>query len=181
MGKKFIRPKAYRAGDGFGETLYDGAAVFGRVMALVSLIIGSVIGIILIVVGFYLIFKKNKYTGSVLATVKTASCTVGSGKEPVINCNLGVEYVVAGKTLTANIVTIGKIYQVGEKIPIRYDEANPSDVSMNIIGTGLMGGILIVIGFFVILMVSLYYYFVTKYKFAAATSGIGVGVDIISG
>jgi hypothetical protein len=180
MGKNSIKPKVYRAGDGFGETVYDGAAAFGKIIALISLIIGSVIGIILIIIGFFLIFKKNKYTGSTLATVKTASCTVSNGREAAINCNLGIEYIVAGKTLNANIITQAKIYQIGDKISIRYDESNPSDVSTNNISAGTMGGILIAIGFFIILIVSLYYYFVSRYKFAAATSGIGVGVDIIS-
>ena len=57
------------AATGLGDQMYEGAAEAGKIYTTIKLVIASIIGIIFLIIGFFLIFSKNKHTQEVTAQI----------------------------------------------------------------------------------------------------------------
>jgi len=160
-----------------GNQIYDGAASFGRFMSIVSLVIGSIIAIVLLVIGFYLLFTKTKYTGETDGKVTSVNCSTQAGKGS--SCSAVVEYTVKNITYKTTLNTSGSLYE-GQIFKMVYIPEEPAKAQVKGISRKVIGGILIGVAVFVFGLAFLHYYIVNRFKFAAAASGVGTGVEMIT-
>jgi hypothetical protein len=159
-------------GRGLGENVYDGAASFGRFMSWVSLIVGHFIGILLIIIGIYLLMAKTDYTQTTSALIKEATCTEPpvSSENKQYNCTLKLEYIVDGKQYEKMFNSTDKKYSPNTSITIFYNPKDPNDIILNGNAMKLGGVICILFGLFIIGGVWLHWYIVQHYKVAAAAT-----------
>jgi hypothetical protein len=152
---------------------YDGAALYGRFMALVSLVIGNIIAVVLIGVSIYLLVSKGKYTEVTTGTIQEATCNQTFVRNGVsTSCILKIQIEVNGKTYDVSHSTSGsKQYFKGNTIKVRYDPSNPQDSSIEP-SRALVGWILLGVGAFIIIAVWIYWWIVSTFKFAAAAQGV---------
>ena len=151
------------------NNIYDNTAELGLVTSKISLIFGTVVSIILLILGFFLIFKKNNNI-KINATVESqVSCSI-MPKQPT-QCNLIVSYNV-NNTSYRNQVTLDGTYNAGDTVQIQYDKTDPNNISKVQSSTVFIGIFLVV--FAVLLFAGLYinYYFTSKSKVFAASEGV---------
>ena len=194
---KTSTPKSDTLGD-----IYTGTASFGRIMSKWSAIFFSVVGVLLIFLGIYLILKKNKITSSTSATVAncgvktkafidsngvigkiaTDCCTpVANNNNISYNCSVTVNYNVNGKPYSNSlkIPDAGTNWKTGDSIKIYYDPTNPNTMSYHSDNYHTMGVILIVVCVVVIALSWLQVYLTRHSKMFAGLVGAADGVHLI--
>lgn len=159
------------------NNVYDGAATFGRFMALISLIITCIIGTILIVIGVVLLFKKNKYTAVATGKITMAQCNTANN---VTSCSISADYTANDKTYKITSPVNGKYYNLDDNIDIYYDPNEPgASLARKPFSFMWIGIIMIIVALLMIGGAALYYYIVTRFKFAAAANGVGNIINIV--
>lgn len=193
-----VSSKQYKAkGAGLGEDIYEGSATFGRFMAWISLIISVIIGGVLIGLGIRMLLKKKQWTNKVTGNVVNAICNTSNvtnctgGKdstcttEPMTSCDLNIEYTVGQEEYVSRLLMEEKTNlhkRVGEKVEVFYKDSDPSIISRDGDGSKkLVGWILVGFGIGVIIIASISFYVVQKFKFAAAASGVGSAFGMFNG
>lgn len=167
-------------GGGVGEDVYDGAAAFGRFMALLSLIGGTLISLLLIGIGIYLLVSKDKYSGSTTANIKEANCQrIADSKSVRYECLLKLSYSVDGKAYEREYGTHSGFYAPNTTLNIRYDPSNPNDITVGM-RKKTIAIIILCIGVFVLIMAWVWWWIVNTFKFAAAAQGVGSAYDIVT-
>jgi len=175
--------------ESLGEEIYSGTASFGRVMALISAVISTLIGIALIIGGIYILSYKDK-DKSIMAKIidcpqpNNLCCDswIDNNGGRNYNCILQIEYTVAGKQYKEVINPVGSTqYSKGGVIKIRYDPSNPSQVKLGSPPPHWLGWVLIAIGVFIPIMAWIWVWLTRKYKVAAAAQGVGTGLSVITG
>jgi len=172
----------------FKSNLYSGAAEFGRVNSSISLVICSIIGLIFIIVGFFLLYKyyndSDKHTYEVSAKILSVSSC--SNNVNLMGCNIDLSYNYNGKNYTVNnfLYEFNKQTNLNSVIdtttPIYINPSNPSDISQNSDNSYKVGGIIfIVLGIIVPLFSYLNWWLTRKYKTLAAVEGVQSGINII--
>ena len=170
-----------------GEKIYSGTATVGRVMSVVGVVFGTVIGLIMIVVGIFMIVHHTKLTSQTQGTIEKGQndlCTpYAKNNTTVWDCNFTVDYNVGGTAYKQNIILndSSRSYHPGESIKIYYDPNNPDDSSNTSDETKIPGIILLVVGIVIPLGAWLWWYFARKYKAVAAAGGVAAGLDLLSG
>jgi hypothetical protein len=181
---------------GIGNEIYSGASELGKFYSIISLIFCSIIFIICLIYGKYLISKKIKYSKKVKAKIinsipqnssQLSNCiqydsTVTRNNSTAVvkkyKCDLSISFVIKDKTgvetdYVSKVSSDTEIdYSKTPEIEVYYDPLNPIDCSISSDDTKIFGWILIVIGFFVIICSIINYYLTQKYKFFAGASGI---------
>lgn len=148
--------------------VYSAAADYGRAQAYMMGFFLILFGLIMLVVGIYLIFKKSKYDASVNGTVVEANCTP-MGK--TMQCQLQVSYSVLGKSMKASVSTYDTVHRVGDSMKLEYVSTDPQNVREYEGPTKTLGMILSGVGVICILIAIATIYFNAKYKTVAAVSG----------
>ena len=168
---------------GLGSQIYGGAAGFGRFYAVFSAIIATLLGIVSIAAGIWLLLKKQTYTHSTVATVNSVQCTTertgGHNSSTTYNCSLNVTYKVDGKTYHRTLAVDSSIDYEGLKtVKIYYNPHDPSDAEVEQFPYKILGSV--ALGFGVLIMLGAWFWvWVTRrYKFAAAATGIGEALHI---
>ena len=159
---------------GVGSEIYSGAAGFGRIYALLSAIIATVIGIVMFVAGVYIIYHRahmNTVVGQV--TQGSHNCAIFGN---INTCDVNVTYLVDGKTYN-------KIYNIANRhtngpVTVYYNPKDPSDSEIDpipkMIGWGLIGGSILLV--FMTWMRSM---LAKRYKFVAAATGAREALNIL--
>ena len=188
-----------------GSKIYGGLSTFGAVMADMKAVVGSILGIVLIIVGIVLVRKKSIYTQMGTGIVLSNSCSdpsiqpspVKDSKGFDINplqynwtCTLTVKNSddksqnPIKKTRQIDTVTSSSRnfpYPVNSTIPIYVNPNNQSDFDFSSDDTHVIGWVLIAIGPIMIIGSIVWAYFANKYKVIGAYEGVRTGVDIIRG
>ena len=148
------------------DSLYSASATFGRIMSYFQLAGGIIVGVVLIIIGIYLLRRKPPLIAHGEAQVIAVTCTGASNQ-----CNATVQFIAAdGKQYTAQLVGA---YSVGQKLPINYDPTNPSIISSGTTMSDKTAGIIfLVFGILCTIASAVWFYFVQKYKAVAAVSGV---------
>ena len=168
MAKKLKRSLKERGGQSAFETAYDASATFGRIMSYFQLVGAIIVGIIFIIIGIVLIRKKS-LSGQGTGKVTAISCNE-SNTATNTPCTATVQFVGAdGKQYNS---TINGVYTVGQEVPINYDPLQRSSKTTGII--------ILVVGILILLAGCVWFYFVQKYKAAAAISGVGDAANIVT-
>ena len=164
--------------------VYDGAAAFGVFMSIVGLIFGILTSIGLIIGGVYLIRKKNVFTSTAQASVLGINChevntQTSPTRTPIMEtqCDVKITYMVNDKAIvkfTRSTVP----YSIGDVMTIRYNPNKPTDTVEELTNFKVIGYVLIGIAIFILVGVSLQYYIVSRFKFAAAAAGVGNAIQM---
>jgi TM2 domain-containing membrane protein YozV len=171
-----------RRGGNAMDDIYTDSASYGRFVAWIGVILGTLVSIALIIVAIWLMTKKEKHNAEVVAVVEEAKCqqvSSGSGKSYSSRpeCLVQFKYNITDIPYKSTINTTDKYYFAGSKIPIRYDPTNPIDVT-TMLKHKTIGIILLCIGIVLLIVSWLTWYITRRFKFAAAASGIGSAFNI---
>lgn len=171
-----------------GDDLYTGAAEVGKIRTTISLVIACVIGVMLIVFGVYLLFKENKHTTAVTATIvdimPNGNCTstIDRNNTQIVSCDVHVTYDYNGKTyVPANVLrTTDGFHSKNGTMTVYIDPLNPIDCSLESKQMDTTAG-MIVVGIAVVVIASaiLLWWLSQRYKFFAAAEGVGLGANVV--
>lgn len=125
----------------------------GFIIALVF----SVIALILLSIGIYILARKPLYPAETTGTVKTAKCVNN-------NCILVIEFTPEGAKdkLTSNELQISGNYNKGDSVKINYNPDNPTTFGVNLISPKVFGWSFIGISVLLLLIIWGIYYFMHR-------------------
>ena len=145
---------------GIGQEIYTGAAAFGRVIAIFSAVTITLISLVLIGIGIYIIVKFHDFK-PVTAKITGENCTVH-------NCLYDITYTVNGRVYNTSI---HNNHQKENTMQIYYNPKNPREISTK--KSGKMIGIFLICLGIILPMISWFWvWIVRKYKIAAAAETV---------
>jgi hypothetical protein len=157
-----------------GEEIYSGAASFGRLWTLLGAVFGTVVGIILVIVGIYIMTHKDKRE-EVSAVINVVKC---NDKDCVVN----VSYNYKGQQESVDINYTGtRVFYPNQKITVYVNPDEPKDALLEKPAPKWMGWIFIGAAVFIVLMSWLWFWFARKYKFVGAMAGVGGALNVMTG
>ena len=162
-----------------GEEIYHGTAFFGKITAVISAVIGTIICIALIGFGIYLLVHKSKHTATASGKVITSVCIPNNDNSNYYNCTLTVAYNKINNTIEDSSSPIK--YEEGAIVTVYYDPSNPSDASLEPDTPKTVGWVLIIIAVVVLILLWVWVYVTQKSETAAAVGGAAEGLNILSG
>lgn len=166
------------------ETAYEGSASLGKVVGIFGAASGILIGLIILAIGLFLIFKKAT-RNTVDAIIKKADCKeniqeIDNKRTIYQNCVLDISYIAEdGKTYEAKITTNDKKYIEGQTIKVSYDITNPQDIVIHTLSTRTIGWIAFGIGLLIFGGSSFSLYLTLKFKAYAAAQGAAAVVGVV--
>lgn len=167
-----------------GSSIYEGAAELGKAKSAISFWIGSVVGIVLILIGLYMISRKTEEYNKINAKILSIdNCVHSSNKDSNSRtnesdeCVLKLEFSVGDKKYNP---TLNQRYinnelsaaKTNQNIDVYYKVANPIDITLTdpkLIK--ICGVILIILGMLIFGGVYFNKNLVNKNKSYAAYSG----------
>ena len=184
-----------------GSKIYSGVSTFGAIMSDIKAIIGTVFGIIMIIIGIFLENHKTVYSvlgsgtivddGGVICTSqlgydsnnKPYSYIKCSGSCTVVNKNDPTQHVITIPVdFNTNSIVDGKgQYSKGNSITIYVNPNNPADFQLTSDNTTVIGVVLIILGIIMMISSWVWAYFANKYKIVGAYEGVTTGIDYIRG
>ena len=170
--------------DGSDDQIYSGVATFGVVMSDIKAVVGSIIGLIMIIAGISFIVKKSFRTNTVDGTVKTSNCSeVIENNNITYSCDIGIEFTINGKTQTKSFKDSKsyKKYEVNDTVTLWYDPNNNTNIDIMSDNLHGIGWGLLILGIVIIMFSILWAYLANKYKPVAAAEGIFSGVNMLAG
>lgn len=165
------------------DEIYSGTASFGRIWAVVSAVLGTLMGIFFMVVGVYVIFHKSHLKSTDGDVVKDSECTTTTedGKT-YTHCSTTVDYKVNDQEYTNKQVDTGstKFVQGTKNIEIWYSPAKPENPEYNPIPVSF-GWVIIFISLLIVISSWFWVWLTRKYKMAAAFEGATGIYSILAG
>jgi hypothetical protein len=170
--------------------IYDGLSGIGHIKAYIGIIIGTIISLILLIIGIIFIYKDDTNNYHYIdGIIKKSDCKnyeinlQNNNKITNYKCNLLVSYTFENKTEEKQIfIESSKLYIDNEPVKLRISKKDTKDVKINdSITMKTTGYILIGSAFFVFGLSLLYYYLTYKFKVFSAFSGLGTGISLLRG
>lgn len=126
-------------------------------LGFIIALIFSVISLILLSIGIYILARKPTYPSETTGTVKTAKCVNN-------NCILVIEFTPEGAKdkLTSNELQISGNYNKGDSVKINYNPDNPTTFGVNLISPKVFGWSFIGISVLLLLIIWGLYYFTRR-------------------
>lgn len=173
---------------GVGKKIYSGTAGFGRVTSWIRAVVGTLLAIVLIVVGAALIRHKGKLSETTDGTVKSIA---GGACVPQKDPNESTQYQCSGMVITYNVggksysITVSETgntnYVVGQtNVSIHYDPNDPKTASLYSDDDRVPGYIALCFGILILFGVWINVYLTSHYKSYAAVEGVATGVGMLS-
>ena len=135
------------------DGLKGGLSTYAKFRTYGGVIVTVIVAICLLLVGIFLVTRKDTKTATVNGTITSQSCT--TDKPPI--CSGVLTYSVNSNTYTIN-GTWGTGRSVGQSEPIRYDPANPAN-GANGMSDKKGGWLFILCGLIMLLIAYLVYLF----------------------
>lgn len=160
-----------------GEEIYTGTASFGKVWTVIQAVLGTIVGIVFIVLGSYIIKHRDHLLSTEGTIVKNSDCApVNDGKKMTMSCMSYIMYTVNDKTYGSkdkgvSVGTGSTEYKEGDKVTVYYDPTTPNVPEINPVPKAV-GWAIIGISVFVVLMSWLWAWLASRYKMAAAIGGV---------
>ena len=173
------------SGKSLGQEIYSGSATFGKIEAWISAVIGTLIGLGLLIVGIVLVSHKTSLTKRARGTIKSAYCLSSeANNQKSYNCTLDVEYIVKKQTYNIIDVISSKYdYQPHDHdntiIDVYYNPKSPKSGKLKSDNNKVIGIILIIIGIIIPAGTWLWVWVTYKSKFAAAAGGVAAASGMI--
>lgn len=179
--------------------IYSGTASFGAAMSDIKAIIGTVIGIIMIIVGIaferhktiYSLLGNGKVIGNTNLIATPKQDTDSNGKvtgQPYESWTGSIEVIndkdtsKTPQTFQINGVRTDNSlnpYPINKSIPIYVNPKDPTDFRISSDDTSVIGWVLIGFGVLTIIGSWVWAYFANKYKVIGAYEGVSTGVDFV--
>jgi hypothetical protein len=166
------------------DKLIDIASEYGKIRAIIGAVIGSIIALIILSVGIFMVAKKDPYDTDINGTITKSTCTqkqiksktsssgIRSTTTYILECILEVSYVVNNTTYTKTFVkTENNPQNVGSLIELQYISQNPNNVRLKEIKSKYLGFGSITSAVLLIVIVWMAVYFTQKSKYFSATTG----------
>ena len=158
--------------------IVNGIVTFGRTKVIITSVVFYIIAIIVLIIGIVLLASKDKYTQKTIAKITNATCEkrVYYNKNSTrikYSCNVDLVYNIDNKEYK-NKLTFedSRQYNINDNIEIKYNPEEPNEIIKSGISSKVAGGIMIGIGIFLIIVISLTIYFTMKSKYAAIYQAI---------
>nr|QBK92162.1 MAG: protein of unknown function DUF3592 [Pithovirus LCPAC304] len=168
--------------DGVGDSLYSGASDFGKFSAIVSGVIGTLFALIFVGFGIYLIVEALRRTKTTQGKITLTKCPKTTDQNRV--CDITVSYTSdqPSKMCTAQFTVEDEPkFAKGKEVTVFLDPSEPcvsgsleSQKQDSILGIVLLAG-----GLLFICILWLIVYLTYKYKFFAASEGVGTVLQIV--
>jgi len=164
-----------------GSEIYDGMSSVGTFYAKLGMGAGSVVGVILLLLGLYFIlFSKDNEFSNVEGRVVKSQCASefnrsGNNNAPRIThkCNLQVVYQLDGAQYTNTIfVSSSTRYIEGQPILLSVSKSNPNVVRPRRMKDSTAGSIMFGVALLVIGLCYFNYYMSRRFKPYAAAQGV---------
>lgn len=176
-------------GEGLGSEIYSGAASFGQVWALIGAIFATIICLVCLFAGGWMIIRKpwEKTSGIITSingsTTGTCDSTTEPNQSPLYSCNVSLSYSFNGVNYTSNIYYSGSTkHYVGEQVVVYVkSDSDPTNVSLDQDPPKSVGVIVIVMGLLAAALGWFWYWASRKYKFVAAAEGVAGAASLIRG
>jgi hypothetical protein len=168
---------------GIGQEIYDSTASFGRIWALLSAILGTIFGLVMVIAGIYFLVKKpDRYAvdGKVLKINgnEKGVCPLAGN---MYNCNMTIQYTYKDELYNTDIYyNAPRQYNVGDTISVYVLTSNPKDIVVGEPVPRWFGGLLLVFGLIFIAAGWFWYWASRKWKPVAAAEGVGGMYRIIN-
>lgn len=169
-----------------GSKMYTGAASFGRIYAIIGLVITSIIALVLVCWGIYIILHPSKRITKTSATItRTPVCVPSINNNKIqYTCNIEIEFTPINSTeIIKGVISVKSDIDYSrpehKTIGIYYNKTNPSDYSIDKGAEALTGGIMIGVGIIIVIISYLIYWGTKKSKTFAAGVGVYEGVKLI--
>lgn len=145
---------------------------FGEAYSIYGAIVGTIVSIIMIIIGALLLRRKDLYTKHVQGRVMSASCTP-SGQQ--FSCSMHVHYIVGGKHYSGVVSTTNSTpYSSGQTIELAYVPSDPSKVEVySSITPHMIGWGLLAVGILILVASWLNVWLAKRYKGYAGVEGVG--------
>ena len=155
------------------QPAYETTAGIGKVYSVLSTIFGTLILLIFLFVGIWMVRKNKHFTGSTQGTVKEAKCNTDKDNKTI--CVVTIEYTVNNKKYTKTY-TSSDIVNKNDIVSVRFDPANPNSFEA---GSSLkwLGWIFIIASIAFILMIWAWLVFTLFFKPVAAATGVAAIAD----
>lgn len=162
---------------GLGDEIYSGAASFGVLYSLIGAVLATIIGIIMIIGGLYLLTKKVEYD-QVEGKILNLSCRNVENNNQT--CSINISYKYNDKEENKFINYTGKnTYIISQKLPV-YINKNSNTASIEAPFPKWGAALLAIFGLIIIMSGWFWYWASKKYKFVGAASGFGGFINIIN-
>jgi hypothetical protein len=165
------------------DELYSGEATFGRINAIISAIVITVICIVMIIIGITLLVHKShlkKIEGTCTGDSqckKSTNCDDKNNCHTAYSCTTPVQYTVNGKVYMKSLSTGDSSYKKGDPITFYYEPSDPSVIESSPVPTW-MGWLLIGLAILFLFAAWSWVYVTRKSKLAAAVGGTAATVGI---
>ena len=169
-----------RSTTSLGSELYDGISSFGSFYARLGLGVGSVIGVVLLLMGIYFIlFNSDSQYANVDGVVLQSQCKaeLGMNNRPHLltyNCNVLVGYEIGGVKYTNPIYVNGSTrYVENQPILLSVSKLNPNEVKLRGMPESTVGSILFGVALLLMGLCYFNFYMSNRFKPYAAAQGLG--------
>ena len=158
--------------------IYEDTSSLGRVISLISLIVGIIIAIVLFICAFN--YQKTPNKPFTTATILSSSCTnVINNNKTEYSCILNLKYTINNVVYTNYITTqTNTYYNKNAPIDITYELDNPNKIYIKSLNNTTISYISCVVGIVIILASAINYYLTFHYKFYAAGTGVASTVNL---
>ena len=167
---------------GFINNAYSATSNFGKIKAIISAVVTTFIGIIMIIIGIYFIKKISILTSTATATITQLNGDYCIQNNNIWTCNMNVSFKDAiGKSYTINNIQSSSQnnYTSGETIRIYYEPDNPNNASLQSDNTHTIGYILIIIAIIIMSISWIMVWLSQHYKIFAAAEGVSGIADVL--
>jgi len=170
-----------QSNNSLGKEIYDDAGKFGNIMAIIGAIVGTLIGIAMIVGGAMLVRSKTVLTAKTTGTiVNDPECTVVQNTSDTNCINIEIDYEIDGADYTTILSSsAGAMYKKGEVVTLYYDPEDPEGAQLQSDNFHTAGWITIVFGILILISGWAWYFITRASKFAAVAGGAGATVRLL--
>jgi len=163
------------------NNIYNDSSSLGKIESFIGLVIAVIIGLVLIIIGYYNITSSEQYiltTGTINGIncqniIQNNTTNTSTNTSTTKSCILNIGYKDDNTIFYTNNLTIdNNIYTIGQTIQIEYLKSNPNQIKLPGISNITLGYISSGISVVIILGGLLNYYLSSNYKLYASAEGI---------
>jgi len=160
-----------------GEQIYSGTATFGKIWAVASAIFGTIISIVMLIIGISVISHKSHLRSVPGQVMEDAECTTtDSQQQTFTTCRTKISYEVDGVTYTPTVDSGSFQYTAGTEVTVWYSPSSPERPELNPFPKWV-GWMLIIFAFLICIGVWIWVWVTRKSKVAAAAGG---AIELVS-
>jgi hypothetical protein len=169
-----------------GNNIYNNLCELGEFRTKLGLVFGIIIGIVLVIIGIYMILHDDSddyiYIDGVVVQPNCSKSGTQTNKGSTIDtyaCNMIISYEIDKNKHSEQIYVAGNNnYIAGQPIKLMVKKSDHTKVSIAETSSTIIGYVLIGIAIFINSLIFLQYYLTNRYKVYAASQGASTIMDM---